>query len=83
MNQEREHSERLHASVFDAEARLIKVNELFRQAHIADREADQAVDQALLDLQAQNRGLRHALNLPTGPANDLEKELVFSLEESE
>lgn len=74
-------NERLQQSVIDAEARLIKVSGLLRQAHVADHEADRSVDQALLDLQTQNRGLRRALGLPVDATIDLEKELVFTVDE--
>ena len=83
LNSERESNERLQVAVFDAEARLLKASELFRQAHIAGHESDQSVNQALSSLQAQNKGLRQALNLPVPPSPDPEKDLIFSVEESE
>lgn len=70
-------NERLQNSLIDAEAKLIKVSGLLRQAHSADHEADQSVDQALLDLQTQNRGLRIALGLPVETAIDVDRDLVF------
>jgi len=66
--------------VIDAEACLIKVSGLLRQAHAADHEADRSVDQALLDLQTQNRGLRQALGLPVDAMIDVDKELVFTVD---
>ena len=74
-------NERLQQAVIDAEARLIKVSGLLRQAYVADHEADGSVDQALLDLQTQNRGLRQALGLPVDSIVDLEKDLVFTVDE--
>jgi hypothetical protein len=76
-------NERLQQSVFEAEARLITVSGLLRQAHYADHEADKNVDQALLELQTQNRGLRQALGLPVEATIDLEKELAFTIDESQ
>lgn len=70
-------NERLQNSLIDAEAKLIKVSGLLRQAHAADHEADRNVDQALLDLQTQNRGLRMALGLPVETPIDIERDLVF------
>ena len=67
--------------MFEAEAKLVKVSGLLRQAYIVDNEADRRVDQALLELQTQNRGLRQALGLPVDASIDLEKELVFSVDE--
>jgi hypothetical protein len=67
--------------VTEAEARLIKVSGLLRQAYVADHEADRSVDHALLDLQTQNRGLRQALGLPVEAAIDLGKELIFGAAE--
>ena len=72
---------RLQQNVFEAEAKLLKVSNLLRQAHVADFEADRSIDQALLDLQTQNRGLRQALGLPVAPEDDLKKELGLTLEE--
>ena len=74
-------NERLQQGVIEAEARLIKVSGLLRQAHVADHEADRSVDQALLDLQTQNRGLRQALGLPVDAMIDLENELLFTVDE--
>jgi len=77
-------NERLQQSLIEAEARLIKVSGLLRQAYAADHEADGSVEQALLDLQAQNRGLRLAMGLPVEapPAvGDGDKEVVFTLDE--
>ena len=74
-------NELLQQAVIEAEARLIRVSGLLRQAHAADHQADRSVDQALLDLQTQNRGLRQALGLPVDAIIDLEKELVFNVEE--
>jgi hypothetical protein len=74
-------NERLQQCVIEAEARLIKVSGLLRQAHVADHEADRSVDQALLDLQTQNRGLRQALGLPVDAMIDLENELLFTVDE--
>jgi hypothetical protein len=65
-------NERLQLAVIDAEARLLKVSGLLRQAHAADHEADRNVDQALLELQAQNKGLREALGLAVGGSVGLE-----------
>lgn len=81
LNYERMENERLQQAVIDAEARLIKVSGLLRQAHVADHEADRSVDQALLDLQTQNRGLRQALGLPVDSMFDLEKEVVCTVDE--
>ena len=77
LNIERLENERLQNAVIDAEARLINVSGLLRQAHSADHEADRSVDQALLDLQTQNRGLRLALGLPVDAPIDVDKDLVF------
>jgi hypothetical protein len=72
----------LHQSLLESEARLIKVSGLLRQAYAADHDADRAVDQALLDLQAQNRGLRLALGMAVEaePVEE-DKEVVFTLDE--
>lgn len=56
---------------------MIQVSGLLRQVHSADYEADRDVDQALLELQTQNRGLRMALGLPVDTPIDVEKDLVF------
>jgi hypothetical protein len=77
LNIERLENERLQNAVIDAEARLINVSGLLRQAHSADHDADRGVDQALLDLQTQNRGLRLALGLPVDAPIDVDKDLVF------
>lgn len=77
LNLERIENERLQNALIDAEARLIKVSGLLRQAHSADHEADRSVDQALLELQTQNRGLRQALGLPVDAPIDVDKDLVF------
>jgi hypothetical protein len=75
-------NDRLQQAVIEAEARLIKVSGLLRQAHIADHEADRSVDQALLDLQTQNKGLRQALGLPVeAAATDFERDMLFVAEE--
>jgi len=77
-------NERLQQSLIEAEARLIKVSGLLRQAYAVDREADQSVDQALLDLQAQNRGLRLAMGMPVEAhpsVREGDKEVVFTLDE--
>ena len=53
-----------------------------RQAYAADHAADRVVDQVLLDLQAQNRGLRLALGMPVEAVPVEEnKEVVFTLDE--
>jgi len=74
-------TERLQQAVFEAEGRLVKVSGLLRQAHFVDHEADRGLDQALLDLQAQNRGLRKALGLPADAATPSEKEPVSTVED--
>ena len=73
-------SERLQQAVIEADARLIKVSGLLRQAHFVDHEADRVLDQALVDLQTQNRGLRKALGLPVETAVQSEKEAVSAVE---
>lgn len=78
LNYERLENERLQQTVIEAETRLIKVSGLLRQAHVADYEADRSVDQALLELQTQNKGLRQALGLPVDAGIELEKEVVFA-----
>jgi hypothetical protein len=78
LHSERMENEQLQAAVIEAEARLIKISGLLRQAHFADHQADRDVDQALLDLQAQNKGLRQALDLSVGPPNEIEKDLEIS-----
>jgi uncharacterized protein involved in tellurium resistance len=70
-------NERLQQAVHEAEARLIKVSGLLRQAYAVDYEADKDIDQALRDLQTQNRGLRQALGLPVDAGVELEKDLIF------
>jgi hypothetical protein len=77
LQSERMENERLQQAVHEAEARLIKVSGLLRQAYAGDHEADKGVDQALLDLQTQNRGLRQALGLPVDNGMDLEKDVIF------
>ena len=72
---------RLQQCVFEAEARLLKVSGLLRQAYAADHEADRNVDRALLDLQTQNSGLRQALGLPVNAPIDLDKDLVFPVDD--
>jgi hypothetical protein len=74
-------SDRLQQAVIEAEARLIKVSGLLRQAHFVDHEADRGLDQALVDLQTQNRGLRKAMGLPVDVAVSSETEVVFAVEE--
>lgn len=74
-------NERLQQTVFEAEGRLIKVSGLLRQAHFVDHEADRGLDQALLDLQTQNRGLRKTLGLPIDAATPSEKEAVSTIED--
>jgi len=74
-------NERLQQAVFEAEGRLIKVSGLLRQAHFVDHEADRGLDQALLDLQSQNRGLRKALGLPVDAATQSEKETVSTVQD--
>jgi len=81
LNLERIENDRLQQAVTEAEARLIKVSGLLRQAHAADHDADRSVDQALLDLQTQNRGLRVALGLPVDAGIDLERDLLFVAKE--
>jgi hypothetical protein len=81
LNVEREENDRLQQAVIEAEARLVKVSGLLRQAHVADHEADRSVDQALLDLQTQNRGLRQALGLPVDAGIDIEKEILYVVDE--
>jgi len=77
LQSERMENERLQQAVHEAEARLIKVSGLLRQAYAVDHEADKDIDQALLDLQTQNRGLRQALGLPVDTVVELEKDLIF------
>lgn len=78
LNAERVENESLHQSVINAEARLIKISGILRQAYTADHEVDRSVDRALLELQTENRGLRQALGLPAGsPIVDVEKDLIF------
>jgi len=73
-------NERLQQAVVEAEGRLIKVSDLLRQAHFVDHEADRGLDQALYELQTQNRGLRKALGLPVDAAGQSEKEAVSPVE---
>jgi hypothetical protein len=56
-------NERLHQSIINSEARLMKLSNLLRQAYTEDHEADRSVKTTLLGLQTQNQGLRHALGL--------------------
>jgi len=74
-------NDRLQQAVVEAEGRLIKVSGLLRQAHFVDQEADRGLDQALFDLQTQNRGLRKALGLPIDVAGQSEKEVVTTVED--
>jgi hypothetical protein len=59
------------------------VANLLRQAHKADFEADRDVEQALTELQTQNRVLRVALGFPVSPADEDKKELIFTLEDGQ
>jgi hypothetical protein len=68
--------------VIEAEARIIKVSGLLRQAYQADHEADRSVDQTLMDLQTQNRGLRQALGLPVDATIDVERDLIFNADDA-
>lgn len=45
---------------------------------MADHEADRNVDEALMELQTQNKGLRQALGLPVDAVADLERDLIFA-----
>ena len=86
MNYERRRNERLQQTVFEAEARLLKISGLLRQAHLSDHEADRTVDQALLELQRQNRSLREALGLAVGNGVDSEQDatdLIFVTDHDE
>ena len=80
LNHERLESDRLQQAVHDAEARLIKVSDLLRQAHLVDHDADRGLDQTLVDLQTQNRGLRKALGLAVDSGVQPEKEAASTLE---
>ena len=73
--------ERLQQAAVESEGRLIKISGLLRQAHFVDHEADRGLDQALFDLQSQNRGLRKALGLPVDAAGQSEKEVVTAVED--